>query len=219
MAEKKTITKKHRIRRKRKTIRKVSKQRRTQRKISKQYRSKRKFSRNLRKKSRKNQRSKRRQRSKRQRSKRISKRNRSCRKMRGGGGSYKGHAQVQFKGKGKFIPVYLDLNGGVLQFKSGGDEGAVLRTAGVEGCQVSSPKSPRKEHEHSLRIDLKDGVKDSKGVKKYIIDVGSQEDLARWKSALGGPPRDDKIFQRDVEDARFFHLGLKARAPFRDGPS
>ena len=36
-----------------------------------------------------------------------------------------------------------------------------------------------------VSIDLKDGVKDSKGVKKYIIDVGSQEDLARWKSALG----------------------------------
>eukprot|EP01045_Picozoa_sp_COSAG04_P000818 COSAG04_NODE_23_length_37908_cov_41.289825_12_plen_607_part_00 len=97
-----------------------------------------------------------------------------------------GLVECQYKGKGKWHSVWLSLEGDPgseqLTFKAGGMAGDVLRTACIQGCRVSAPKTPRKGHRHSLRVDLH--AKDTKGVKKYIIDAGSEEDLARWMSAF-----------------------------------
>ena len=110
-------------------------------------------------------------------------------------GSCEGPVHCQFAGKGEFEEVWLSLSpsgtfaGGRLEFKpppermSGGNL-PPQRTAELRAdIIVSKPKTERKGHDTALRLDL-GSVADDRGCKKYIIAVKSDEDLARWKSAL-----------------------------------
>ena len=67
-----------------------------------------------------------------------------------------GRVQIQFSGKGEFVPVWLSLNyDGVLTCRSvsvymngelvhGGPQGRILRTGSAVGCDISVPKTARK---------------------------------------------------------------------------
>ena len=94
-------------------------------------------------------------------------------------------AACQFKGKGKFVDVQLQLgHDGKLVFKSVGSKksGTVLREANVFGSKVENPKKPRKGHPHSLRLDT--AHKDSKGDSKYILSMGSAALQLQWTEYL-----------------------------------
>ena len=80
-----------------------------------------------------------------------------------------GALQIQFNGKKKFRPIWLDLAKGVLTMKEPKGErgGDVLRTANVAGCAVGDLKNSRKGHAHAFRLDLKE--KDSAGAAKHVL--------------------------------------------------
>jgi hypothetical protein len=100
-------------------------------------------------------------------------------------------AFVQVKGKGKFVEMELELLGGKLAFKSVATKkkkskgaGQILREANVFGCEVATPKSARKGHTHSFRLDLANSMKDTKGDSKYIVSMGSADLLGEWMEYL-----------------------------------
>ena len=93
----------------------------------------------------------------------------------GGDEEYEGNVQVQYKGKGKFIPVYLSVASGTLTFRGPkGHDSPVVRTATIQGSTISTPKSTRAGHDFTFRPDLQGKMTDSKGGSKYIISVDTQ---------------------------------------------
>ena len=59
------------------------------------------------------------------------------------------------------------------------------RTAELHAdIRISDPKTARKGYETAIRLDL-GALPDDKGCKKHIIAVDTDEDLDRWKKALG----------------------------------
>lgn len=79
----------------------------------------------------------------------------------------------------------LELNAGSLSFVAVATKkkpAALLRVAGVFGCTVATPKSARKGHPHTFRLDVTE--KDTKGDKKYIVSLASAELLECWMEHL-----------------------------------
>jgi hypothetical protein len=72
----------------------------------------------------------------------------------GGDDVCEGDVQVQYKGKGKFIPMHLSLASGTLAFRAEGRDSPVVRTATIQGGTISKPKSAREGHEFAFRLDL-----------------------------------------------------------------
>ena len=96
--------------------------------------------------------------------------------------AYGGNVQCQYKGKGKFVGLWLDLGAdGQLAFreKEGGKE---MRTVPASGCTVGPLNKPRKGHTFAFRLDL--GAADSKGDVKHVISVAGAADVAGWTEAL-----------------------------------
>ena len=96
---------------------------------------------------------------------------------------HSGNVAVQFRGKGKFVPVHLDLREGRLVF-SDAKTGTDLRDAKVWGCAVSAPKKARKGHKYILRLDLRAGRVDSRDDSKYVLSTTTGSDLNRWQTDL-----------------------------------
>ena len=92
-----------------------------------------------------------------------------------------GNCKVQYRGKGKFDDVQLDLREGKLTFVVGGLE---KRTAKVFGCEISPPKSSRRGHPFCLRLDLGGPRVDNVGDNKYVISVATRVELNAWTQAL-----------------------------------
>jgi hypothetical protein len=84
-------------------------------------------------------------------------------------------AQVQFKGKGDFVPMQVALDDTVLSL-------GTSRRACVVNCQIRSPKSKRYGHPCAFRVDL--SQPDSHNDTKYIIDPGSETAREIWIRAL-----------------------------------
>lgn len=101
-----------------------------------------------------------------------------------------GFAQVQFKGKGKFIPLNLELKKGTLQMLNNSDN-SLMRECNVYECEVAEPKKSRKGHKNSLRLDLQHV--DTAGDDKYVISFLSESDLAQWKDNFLAYSRLDEI--------------------------
>eukprot|EP01045_Picozoa_sp_COSAG04_P021978 COSAG04_NODE_2421_length_4154_cov_2.113194_3_plen_266_part_00 len=99
-----------------------------------------------------------------------------------------GEVQCQFKGKGKWEPVWLSLEPGAeqLTFKAGGAEGTVLRTASVEGCKVSSPKTPP-QRARAFPADRPQG---------WRRGHGGREEVCRRRRHAGGPRTVDERARR-----------------------
>lgn len=117
--------------------------------------------------------------------------------------------QVQFKGKGKFIPVNLNLTKGTLQMLNNTDN-SLMRECNVFGCvstqptqlppqlafwnlcdrflalaltqTVTVPKSKRKGHKNAVRLDIEHA--DTAGDDKYVVSFLSEADLDLWKEHL-----------------------------------
>ena len=89
-----------------------------------------------------------------------------------------GFAQVQFKGKGKFIPLNLELKKGTMQMLNNADN-SLMRECNVFGCTVTEPKKTRKGHKNAVRLDVEHA--DTAGDDKYVISFLSESDLASWK--------------------------------------
>lgn len=72
-----------------------------------------------------------------------------------------------------------------LQLFQGGSlvSSASLTTPGGV-MQVGLPKSAKKDHQYSIRIDLPKGTKDSDGFSKYIMDPGSKALMLKWVGGL-----------------------------------
>ena len=96
---------------------------------------------------------------------------------------HSGNVAVQFRGKGKFEQVHLDLREGRLVF-SDEKTGTDLRDAKVWGCAVSAPKKARKGHKYILRLDLRAGRVDSRDDSKYVLSTTTGSDLNRWQTDL-----------------------------------
>ena len=89
----------------------------------------------------------------------------------------------QYDGKGKFLPVCVELSGrGKLCFKSSKD-GSVVRMASVIDCSAGRPKSARKGHPHALRLDVVETEAQAAG--KFVFSMGSAAELAVWLERLG----------------------------------
>lgn len=86
---------------------------------------------------------------------------------------------VQFNGKGDFKQYSLKISAGSLVLAADGQE---TRTAAIAGCGSSEPKSVRKGHEHSRRLDLPQG--DSKGCRKLLISVADPPLLQKLIKAV-----------------------------------
>ena len=92
-----------------------------------------------------------------------------------------GFGQVQFKGKGKFNPLNLDLKKGTLQMLNNADN-SLMRECNVFECGVAEPKKTRKGHKNALRLDLQHP--DTAGDDKFVISFLSESDLAQWKETF-----------------------------------
>eukprot|EP01052_Picozoa_sp_SAG31_P003783 SAG31_NODE_149_length_22476_cov_41.827189_10_plen_1989_part_00 len=97
--------------------------------------------------------------------------------------SMSGALRCQFRGKGKFVPVWVHLSsGGVLTFQKSKEEEASLCTGVVDDCVVGLPTSTRKGHPHAVRVDL--AKDDSNGNNKYVFSVDSPLLAQEWLQAL-----------------------------------
>jgi len=78
-----------------------------------------------------------------------------------------GSADCQFEGKGKWLPVTLQLRDGALSFVEGADR--VVRKCDVYGCKVAPPQ--KKQQRHALRLEL--AQPDSAGASAYVISLAT----------------------------------------------
>ena len=102
---------------------------------------------------------------------------------RSGGTALDGHVQCEYRGKGDWHAVFMELwKDGTLVMKEGGPRGEVLRTVAAVGCTVGELKHARKGHEWAFRVDLPS--KDSAGDAKYAIAVESEDEKGGWVGAL-----------------------------------
>ena len=101
-----------------------------------------------------------------------------------------GELSCQFRGTGEWVPVYVELGGGALSICKGSVRGGeLISTAPVVDLAqlgVRPPTTARDGRPHCLRVDLPNGSPDSAGVRKYIFDLGSEENLGRWRRGLTG---------------------------------
>jgi len=120
--------------------------------------------------------------------------------------SGKGSVQCQFKGKGSFVPVELELTNDDLEgklvvrdtetFDAETNAHLILRTADATGCVLGDLKKPRKGHPWAFRLDLaqKDSMKDT----KYVVAVADAPELKRWIGILRGH---SKTLAADIDEA------------------
>jgi hypothetical protein len=95
---------------------------------------------------------------------------------------FQGAAHVQYNGKKKFVPVWLQLtDAGQLEFRPRRGE-PVHRSGCVLGCSVGAPNSARKGHAHAIRLDLAEP--DSEGVPKFVVSLGSKGEKDHWVECL-----------------------------------
>lgn len=99
---------------------------------------------------------------------------------------HSGPAKCQFKGKGDFEPVFLELQTtGALAVLGRKDNTSIstgsLATQcpeliGMSGVEARAPKSARKGHPNAFRIDV--------GGKKFVFSVTAALELEEWMGAL-----------------------------------
>lgn len=98
-----------------------------------------------------------------------------------------GLGEWQVGGKGKFSKAELSLSGFHLTVtsveskdKNGGE---VLASGSVRDCTVSKPKSERKGHPYTLRIDLAqpEAIKQHS---KFLLSLADKGELLKWTAAL-----------------------------------
>ena len=98
-----------------------------------------------------------------------------------------GELLCQFGGRDDFVAVYVQLGGGALSIAADREGGTLISTARVPDLAtllVRTPRTPRAGRPHCLRVDLPAGTNDSRGVSKYIFDLGSAPALAKWQRGL-----------------------------------
>ena len=98
-----------------------------------------------------------------------------------------GELQCQFGGRDDFVAVYVQLGGGALSVASDRAGGTLISTARVPDLAqllVRTPRTQRPGRRHCLRVDLPEGTNDSRGVSKYIFDLGTADSLAKWQRGL-----------------------------------
>ena len=98
-----------------------------------------------------------------------------------------GDVLCQFGGMDDFVPVYVQLGAGALSICADRAGGSLISTARVPDLSrliVRKPRTARSGRPHCLRVDLADDEPDSRGMSKYIFDLGSAENLDKWKRGL-----------------------------------
>ena len=98
-----------------------------------------------------------------------------------------GELLCQFRGADEFLPVYVQLGGGALSIcaeRAGGELISTARVPDLSRLLVRTPRTARAGRPHCLRVDLPDDEPDSRGVCKYIFDLGSAENLGKWQRGL-----------------------------------
>ena len=98
-----------------------------------------------------------------------------------------GDVLCQFGGLDGFVPVYVQLGAGALSICADRAGGSLISTARVPDLSrliVRKPRTARSGRPHCLRVDLPDDEPDSRGMSKYIFDLGSAENVDKWKRGL-----------------------------------
>lgn len=110
-----------------------------------------------------------------------------------------GELHCQFGGVEDFVPVYVELGAGALSICADRAGGALISTARVPDLSrllIRTPRTRRAGRPHCLRVDLPDDEPDSRGMCKYIFDLGTVENLDKWRrglSARNSEVRDDQV--------------------------
>jgi hypothetical protein len=102
-----------------------------------------------------------------------------------------GELQCQFAGMGEWVAVFVEVGRGALSICSSRaaeqpeGRGQLISTARLPDLAqliVRRPKSARPSRPHCLRLELP--MADSRGARKYVLDMGTADNLRRWQRSL-----------------------------------